>query len=220
MENQRIISTDKGSTTTATKRTIESAEQLTPTSPEMSMVKTKKSAIEEAAARLRTFGMRMLSNNLKKANVICNNLIKSVLITFNELGNQNIYVNINNNNNNKITNDSNGNNTNSSSKYGHYDEYIKTMIQSIKELELYDSFKYAFLDNSKKFFREKSLSYRPLIENRNIGTYLKLIKQQIEFEIDKVTYFFGEDLYIRESSAKIMINEYYLRHMDIIIEKV
>ncbi|CAJ0825808.1 1521_t:CDS:10 [Entrophospora sp. SA101] len=219
MENQRIISTDKGSTTTATKRTIESAEQLTPTSPEMSMVKTKKSAIEEAAARLRTFGMRMLSNNLKKANVICNNLIKSVLITFNELGNQNIYVNINNNNNNKITNDSNGNNTNSSSKYGHYDEYIKTMIQSIKELELYDSFKYAFLDNSKKFFREKSLSYRPLIENRNIGTYLKLIKQQIEFEIDKVTYFFGEDLYIRESSAKIMINEYYLRHMDIIIEK-
>ncbi|CAJ0884487.1 15691_t:CDS:10 [Entrophospora sp. SA101] len=166
-----------------------------------------------------TFGMRMLSNNLKKANVICNNLIKSVLITFNELGNQNIYVNINNNNNNKITNDSNGNNTNSSSKYGHYDEYIKTMIQSIKELELYDSFKYAFLDNSKKFFREKSLSYRPLIENRNIGTYLKLIKQQIEFEIDKVTYFFGEDLYIRESSAKIMINEYYLRHMDIIIEK-
>ncbi|CAH1761133.1 7197_t:CDS:10 [Entrophospora sp. SA101] len=162
----------------------------------------------------------MLSNNLKKANVICNNLIKSVLITFNELGNQNIYVNINNNNNNKITNDSNGNNTNSSSKYGHYDEYIKTMIQSIKELELYDSFKYAFLDNSKKFFREKSLSYRPLIENRNIGTYLKLIKQQIEFEIDKVTYFFGEDLYIRESSAKIMINEYYLRHMDIIIEKV
>nr|CAG8508702.1 6163_t:CDS:10 [Entrophospora candida] len=93
------------------------------------------------------------------------------------------------------------------------------MIQSIKELELYDSFKYAFLDNSKKFFREKSLSYRPLIENRNIGTYLKLIKQQIEFEIDKVTYFFGEDLYIRESSAKIMINEYYLRHMDIIIEK-
>ncbi|CAJ0884498.1 15692_t:CDS:2 [Entrophospora sp. SA101] len=63
MENQRIISTDKGSTTTATKRTIESAEQLTPTSPEMSMVKTKKSAIEEAAARLR---LPLSSNNSNK----------------------------------------------------------------------------------------------------------------------------------------------------------
>ncbi|CAH1756841.1 2283_t:CDS:10 [Entrophospora sp. SA101] len=98
-------------------------------------------------------------------------------------------------------------------------DLILTMIKSIKELGLYDSFKYAFLENSRKFFHEKSQSYRPLIENRNIGTYLKLIKQQIEFEIDKVTYFFGEELYIKESSVKIMINEYYLRHMDIIIKK-
>nr|CAG8433474.1 13056_t:CDS:10 [Entrophospora candida] len=141
---------------------------------------------------------------------------------FNELGNQNIYININNNNN-KITNANSSNsssNTNGNNEYGHYDDYIKTMIKSIKELGLYDSFKYAFLDNSRKFFHEKSQSYQPLIENRNIGTYLKLIKQQIEFEIDKVTYFFGEELYIKESSVKIMINEYYLRHMDIIIKKV
>ncbi|CAJ0836528.1 18634_t:CDS:10 [Entrophospora sp. SA101] len=140
---------------------------------------------------------------------------------FNELGNQNIYININNNNN-KITNANSSNsssNTNGNNEYGHYDDYIKTMIKSIKELGLYDSFKYAFLENSRKFFHEKSQSYRPLIENRNIGTYLKLIKQQIEFEIDKVTYFFGEELYIKESSVKIMINEYYLRHMDIIIKK-